>query len=134
MWQCLWWFHRFWNVDFTKSQKSRYLENEKSFFLQIKKSLITHQGSLYCKKIVLFPFNYAVPSMKSNTSLLLQKWKCKLSFSMISLFLALLKSHCCYQFQWSICCAVEETTSIFPVYVIILRNDYFVLVIAWLGI
>ena len=35
-------------VDFTKTQKSRYLENE-TFFLQIK-TLITHQGLLYGKK------------------------------------------------------------------------------------
>ena len=35
-------------VDFTKTQKSSYLENE-TFFLQIKK-LITHQGLLYDKK------------------------------------------------------------------------------------
>ena len=38
------------SVDFTKTQKSRYLENETSFFLQIKKSLITHLGLLYNKK------------------------------------------------------------------------------------
>ena len=38
------------SVDFTKTQKSRYLENETLFFLQIKNSLITHQGLLYCKK------------------------------------------------------------------------------------
>ena len=36
------------SVDFTKTQKSRYLEN-KTFYIQIKK-LITHQGLLYCKK------------------------------------------------------------------------------------
>ena len=36
-------------VDFTKIQKSRYLENETLFFLQIKKSLITHQWVLYGK-------------------------------------------------------------------------------------
>ena len=38
-------------VDFTKTQKSKYLENE-TFFLQIKK-LITHQGLLYDKKVLL---------------------------------------------------------------------------------
>ena len=37
------------SADFTKSQKSRYLENETLFFLQIKKSLVTHQRLLYCK-------------------------------------------------------------------------------------
>ena len=37
-------------VDFTQTQKSRHLRNEKIFFLQIKKMLITHQGLLYCKK------------------------------------------------------------------------------------
>ena len=38
------------SVNFTKTQKFRYLENE-MFFHQIKKnSLITHQGLLYCKK------------------------------------------------------------------------------------
>ena len=36
-------------ADFTKTQKSRYLENE-TFFLQKKKSLITYQGLLYGKK------------------------------------------------------------------------------------
>ena len=36
------------SVDFTKTPKSRYLEN-KTFCLQIKKSLITHQGILYDK-------------------------------------------------------------------------------------
>ena len=35
-------------VDFTKTLKSRYLEN-KTFFLQIKNSLITYQGLLYGK-------------------------------------------------------------------------------------
>ena len=36
-------------VDFTKTQKSRYLENETLFFLQIKK-LITHEELLYGEK------------------------------------------------------------------------------------
>ena len=36
------------SVDFTKIQRSRYLEN-KTFFLQIKKSLITHHGLLWAK-------------------------------------------------------------------------------------
>ena len=35
-------------VDFTKTQKSKYLQNETVFF-QIKKSLITHQRILYGK-------------------------------------------------------------------------------------
>ena len=38
------------SVDFTKTQKSRYLKNETLSFLQIKNSLITHQRLLYCKK------------------------------------------------------------------------------------
>ena len=37
------------SVDFTKSKKSRYLENEIVSFLQIKKSLITHQRHLLAK-------------------------------------------------------------------------------------
>ena len=37
-------------VDFTKTQKSIYLENKAFVFLQITKSLITHQGLLYGKK------------------------------------------------------------------------------------
>ena len=38
-------------LDFTKTQKFRYFENETLFFLEIKKNaLITHQGLLYCKK------------------------------------------------------------------------------------
>ena len=45
-------------VDFTIIQKSRFLENETLFFLKKKKkkkkkSLITHQGLLYGKKILL---------------------------------------------------------------------------------
>ena len=36
-------------VDFTKTRKSRYLENE-TFSFQTKNSLITHQGLLYGKK------------------------------------------------------------------------------------
>ena len=36
-------------VDFSKTQKSRYLENE-TFFLAVKNSLITHQGLLYDQK------------------------------------------------------------------------------------
>ena len=35
---------------FAKTQKSRYLENETLFFLQIKNSLITHQALLYDKE------------------------------------------------------------------------------------
>ena len=38
------------SVDFTKTQKSRYLENETLFFLHIKKFKITHQGQFYGKK------------------------------------------------------------------------------------
>ena len=37
------------SVDFTRTQKSRYLENEILFFLQVKK-FVTHQGLLYGKK------------------------------------------------------------------------------------
>ena len=37
-------------ADFKTTQKSKYVENETSFFLQIKKLLITHQGLLYGKK------------------------------------------------------------------------------------
>ena len=36
------------SVHFTKTQKSRQLENETFFFFQIKNQLITHQGLLYC--------------------------------------------------------------------------------------
>ena len=39
-------------VDFTKTQRSRYIENQTLFFLQIKvKLLITQQGLLYGKNI-----------------------------------------------------------------------------------
>ena len=38
------------SVDFTKTQKSRFLENKTSCFLEIKKSLITHEGLLNGKK------------------------------------------------------------------------------------
>ena len=36
------------SADFTKTQKSKYLENT-TFFLQTKNSLITQQGLLYGK-------------------------------------------------------------------------------------
>ena len=38
------------SVNFTETQKFTYLENETLLFLQIKNSLITHQGLLYGKK------------------------------------------------------------------------------------
>ena len=38
------------SVDFTLTQKSRYLENKILFFLQIKKLIITLQGLLCDKK------------------------------------------------------------------------------------
>ena len=40
------------SVDFTKTQKSRYLENETLFFLEIKKLTMTPQATLL-QKIVL---------------------------------------------------------------------------------
>ena len=46
-------------VDFTKTQKSRYLKSEK-FFLQTKKKFITHQGLLDGKKTV---FVFQMPSV-----------------------------------------------------------------------
>ena len=41
------------SVDFTITQKSKYLENETLFFLHIKKILVVHQGLLYCKSILV---------------------------------------------------------------------------------
>ena len=38
------------SAGFTKTQKSRYLENETLFFIQIKNSLITRQALLYDKE------------------------------------------------------------------------------------
>ena len=38
------------SVNFTETQTFTYLENETLLFLQIKNSLITHQGLLYGKK------------------------------------------------------------------------------------
>ena len=38
------------SVNFTETQKSRDLKNETMFLLQVKNSLITDQGLLYCKK------------------------------------------------------------------------------------
>ena len=38
------------SAGFTKTEKSRYLENETLFFLQIKNSLIRHQALLYDKE------------------------------------------------------------------------------------
>ena len=38
------------SVNFTKAQKSRYLQNKKLFLLQMKKFIMTHQGLLYDKK------------------------------------------------------------------------------------
>ena len=52
--------------DFTKTQKTRYLENETLFFLKIKKSLITHQGLLYDK-------NNLKAEVTSNVNLFKQK-------------------------------------------------------------
>ena len=37
-------------LDFTRTQKSRYLENETLFFLQINKFINQCQGLLNCKK------------------------------------------------------------------------------------
>ena len=37
-------------LDFTKIQKSKYLENETLFFLQIKKTDSSHKRLLYGKK------------------------------------------------------------------------------------
>ena len=53
-------------LDFTKTQKTRYLENETLFFLKIKKSLITHQGLLYDK-------NNLKAEVTSNVNLFKQK-------------------------------------------------------------
>ena len=41
------------SVDFTKTQKSRYLGNEKSFFLQIKKIINYTSRAISFQKIVL---------------------------------------------------------------------------------
>ena len=41
------------SVDFTKSQKPRYLENETSFSLQIKKLISYTSKATLCQKIVL---------------------------------------------------------------------------------
>ena len=41
------------SVDFSKIQKSRYLDNKTLFLLQIKCPLIAHQGLHYGKKLVL---------------------------------------------------------------------------------
>ena len=38
------------SVNFTKAQKSRYLQNKKLSLLQMKKFIMTHQGLLYDKK------------------------------------------------------------------------------------
>ena len=38
------------SVNFTKAQKSRYLQNKKLFLLKMKKFIMTHQGLLYDKK------------------------------------------------------------------------------------
>ena len=41
------------SVDFTKTQKSRYLENEKSFFIQIKKVINYISKAALWQKVVL---------------------------------------------------------------------------------
>ena len=38
------------SANFTKAQKSRYLQNKKLFLLKMKKFIMTHQGLLYDKK------------------------------------------------------------------------------------
>ena len=47
-------------VNLTKAHKCRYLENKTLFLLQIKNSLITHQGLLYGKNrfLVELIFNF----------------------------------------------------------------------------
>ena len=52
------------SVDFTKTQKSRYLENETLIFFQIKNSLITHQGLLYGKKSFAVEVNFETYKLK----------------------------------------------------------------------
>ena len=53
------------SVNFSNTQKSRYLESE-TFFLQIKKPLITYQGLRYGKKsfVAEVTFNNAFESSK----------------------------------------------------------------------
>ena len=64
-------------VDFTKTQKSRYLENE-TFFLKIKKSLNTHQGLLIAK-------NNSVAEVTFNKIMIHDPWTCtKSSISVTS--------------------------------------------------
>ena len=49
-------------VDFTKTQKSKYLENKILFFLQMKSSLIRHQALLYGKNFFVeeVTFNFCL--------------------------------------------------------------------------
>ena len=56
------------SLDFTKKQKSRYLENETLFSLQIKNSLITHQVLLYGKSSFAaeVTFKYNISKAKSS--------------------------------------------------------------------
>ena len=51
------------SVGFTKTQKSRYLENETLFSLQIKKSLITHKGLLIAKNSFVMEATFTSPKL-----------------------------------------------------------------------
>ena len=48
-------------VDFTKTQKSTYVENETLFFLRKKNSLIIHQGYFTAKNTFVPEVTFNVP-------------------------------------------------------------------------
>ena len=52
------------SADFTKTQKSRYLENEQNVFL--KKSAIIHQGPLYCKNSFIAELTFNTKNRELN--------------------------------------------------------------------
>ena len=56
------------SADFTKTQKSQYLKNE-TYFLQIKNSLIAHQGLLYDKNSFVVEVTFKeITSLLSHTN------------------------------------------------------------------
>ena len=64
------------SVNFTKTQKSRYLENKIFFLQRKKKSLIAHQGLLYGKKsfVAEVTFSRRPQNQKNKIKFAEEKW------------------------------------------------------------
>ena len=62
------------SVNFTETQKFTYLENETLLFLQIKNSLITHQGLLYGKNSFVEEVTFNIYSYYIHTYVNYADW------------------------------------------------------------